>query len=517
MTENPEAQTDRSPSEHPPRRRIVQNTLFSLASKAQGAVLNYLTTLILLRALSVESYGLYSLLFVGVTYNLGLLTRLGIPNVLTRFIPEYFSQSNYRVIGKLFNAANLVQAAVAALLLAVVFIFASPITSLLNFSGTETVLRIFAVGAFAYLLSENFRLLMGGVFLQRVILLVNTIYNLARLCTLFFAVQLDNPLMAVVAAEVALFGLLLLTYWIAYRRTVRTRIVEAERDLPDKPVPWRRFSRYAGLYYLNEVGVTLLNQATDLFLISSLVGDVAVGLYGLANRVLRIAFGVLPNKILGDVIEPAFYSEYGSSTSQTARFGFNLFLKVSLLASLPIGLWIALMSRPLIIQLFDPRYADAAAILAVSGLFLPVIALRMPLGVMLQHAERPDLLIWAKIAGVFKIILGLWLVREGGVMMMVWITCLTTVLEILMMAVFIAWKLKVHADYLGILKLLVSAAISVALFFPLSPYLQSRIGVLASIPLFAVIFLGVNMLNRAFRKPERDFINKKLPYPLWKF
>jgi len=100
---------------------------------------------------------------------------------------------------------------------------------------------------------------------------------------------------------------------------------------------------------------------------------------------------------------------------------------------------------------------------------------------------------------------------------MIWITCLATALEIITMGVFIAWKLKVHSDYLGILRLLVNSAISAALFFPLQPYLQSRIGVLLSIPLFAVIFLGVNMLHQSFGKEERDFINKKLPYPLWKF
>jgi O-antigen/teichoic acid export membrane protein len=516
MPELPELQTTIPAAVPPPRRRIVQNTLFSLASKLQGTVLNYFTTLVLLHALSVEGYGLYSLLFVGVTYNLGLLTRFGIPNVLTRFIPEYYAQSNYRVIGRLFRAANLVQTAAAALMLGVVCIFAPQIALLIKFGGSETVLRVFSVGAFAFLLSENFRLLMGGMFRQRVILAVNLVYNFARLGTLFFVAQLPNPLLAVVIAEGALFGLLLLVYHIAYRRTLRVRIA-ADYERPDEIIPWRRFTRYAGLYYLNEVGVTLLNQATDLFLVSSLLGDMAVGLYGLANRILQIAMGVLPNKVLGDVIEPAFFSEYGASTPQKARFGFNLFMKISLLASLPIGLWLALMGRPAIVQLFDPRYGDAAAILAVSGLCLPIISLRMPFGLLLQNAERPDLLIWAKIAGVLKIGLGLWLVRVGGVMAMVWITTLTTLLEISLMAWFIAWKLRVHADYIGMLRLLLNAAVSAAAFLPMRPFLESRIGVIASVPLFAGLFMGVNLLHKCFRPEEREFINKKLPFPLWKF
>lgn len=516
MTESLDTQSEKPLAPPPPRRRIVQNTFFSLISKVQGAVLNYFTTLILLHALSVENYGLYSVLFVGVTYNLALLVRFGIPTVLARFIPEYYARSDYRVIGKLFRAANLVQSAAAAVLLAVVLIFAGPIAALLNFSGSETVFRIFAIGAFVFFLTENFRLLMAGVFQQRIILIVNFVYNLTRMVALYFTVKTSDPLLAVFITEVSMFGLLLLTYQIAYHRTIGPRIA-AERNKPGEAVPWKRFYKFGGLLYLNEIGITLLNQATDLLIVSSMLGDVAAGLYGLAGRILRMAIGVLPNNVLGDVITPAFHSEYGSKSSQEARFGFNLFLKISLLASLPIGLWLALMGRPIIIQLFNPEYADAAAILAVSALFLPTTAVRMPLGIMLQHAERPDLLIWSKVSGIVKIVLGLWLVREGGVMMMVWITCLTTLLEIILMTIFIAWQLKVHADYIGIIKLLVNAAISAALFYPLSPYLQSRIGVISSILVFATIYIGVNLLIRSFHQDERNFINKKLPYPLWKF
>ena len=505
-----------SPKASPPRRRIVQNTVFSAITKAQGAVLNYLTTLVLLRALSVENYGLYSVLFIGVTYNLALLARFGIPNVLMRFVPEYFSRSDFRVIGLLFRAANLVQTVIAAVLLAVVYVFAEPICSLLNLSGAVTILRIFAIGAFVFFLAENFRLLLGGIFRQRLILIANFVYNLSRLFTLYFAVQMAEPLLAVFVVEGAMFCLLLLTYEIAYRRTIGPRIKAASCE-PGEPVPWRRFTKYGSLLYLNEVGITLLNQATDLLLVSSLLGEAAAGLYGLANRILRMAINVLPNKMFGDVLEPAFFSEYGSSTSQEARFGFNLFLKTLLLVSLPIGLWLGLMGRPIIIHLFDPRYADAAEILAVSGLFLPVISLRLPFGLMLQHAERPILLVWSKIAGVVKIVLGLWLVREGGVMMMVWITCLTTVLEILLMDIFVIWKLKIHADYIGVLRQLINGAAAAAVFYPLIPYLQSLAGVLVSIPIFAIIYLGINMLHRSFRQSERDFINKKLPKRLWRF
>jgi O-antigen/teichoic acid export membrane protein len=493
----------------------VQNTVFSALTKAQGAILSYITTLILLHALSVEGYGLYSVLFVGVVANLSLLLRFGIANVLTRFIPEYYSQGNFRVIARLFSMANLIQTASAALLAVIAWIFAPQLATLIRFPGSENVLRIFAVGAAAYLLTENFRILFGGVFQQRVILIVNFIYAVIRLAALYIATRTADPLFSVMIAESALYVFLLAAYYIAYRLLVRPRIEEH----PDHeiPPPWRRFTRYAGLYYLNELGLTLINQATDLFIVSGLLGDLAVGLYGLANRILQLATQVLPNKVFGDVIEPLFFSEYGEARKQEAQFGFNMFLKVTLLTALPIGIWISLMGRPLIVELFDARYADAAMILTVSGLILPMIAMRMPLGLILQNAERPDLLLIAKLTGVLKIVLGLMLVRQWGVMAMVWVTFSTTLAELIVNFSFVATKLHVRTDFVGLLRLGINSLIAAALFYPLRPFFAGRIGVIISIPLFAALYLGINLLHKTFRAEEREFINSKMPYPLWKF
>jgi len=498
-----------------PRRSVVKNTFFSGLSKVQGAVIGYLTTLVLLHSMSVENYGLYSLLFAGVINNISMLGRFGIGNVLARFIPEYYSGSQYGVIARLFKASNLIQAAGSTLMTIAAFILAPLIATKVGFPGAASVIRIFAVGTFAYLMTDNFRLVLGGMFQQRAIMMVTLTYNLVRLASLYLVTRFPDPLPKVMLAESALFLFMLIIYFTAYRLRIVPLMEHAAGE--ETVLPWRRFTRYAGLYYMNEIGVTLIGQATDLFLVSSFLGDLAAGFYGLANRILGFAIAVLPNRIFGDVIEPLFFSEYGNSKPHEARFGFHLFLKVSLLASLPIGIWLSLMGRPLIVELFDSRYAEAAGILTVSGFLMPLIALRMPLGLMLQNAERPDLLLYAKVSGVFKILLGLWLMSKGSIMTMVWITLSMTTLEIIMNFVFVATILHVHADYKGMLKLGINSIISVVLFFPLRFLFQSRIGVIASIPVFAAIFLGINILHKSFHPEERDFINKKLPRPLWKF
>ena len=65
-----------------PARRTLRNTVFSLLGKLQAAVFSYIVIKLLLDVLTVEEYGLYSLLFIGVMVSLSMVFQLGTPNRL---------------------------------------------------------------------------------------------------------------------------------------------------------------------------------------------------------------------------------------------------------------------------------------------------------------------------------------------------------------------------------------------------------------------------------------------------
>ncbi|MBU0509260.1 hypothetical protein KKH27_10535 [bacterium] len=498
----------------PPRRRVVLNTVFSILAKLQSGVFSYLSTLLLLRALKVEEYGLWSLLFIATTANLALVARLGLGSSVRRFVPEYFARSQYRTIARLFHASNLVQAAASLLLVTVALVFAEPIAAWMKFPQSANLLRIFAVGAFAFLLSENIRMMMGGLFMQRTVFVVHSIYSALRLAGIFIATRFDNPFTAVIVAEGILYALQLGFYFIAYHRLVQPHVL-SDKGPSERP-PWKRFTRFTALSYLNELGAMLLNSATDLFLVTGYLGAWVVGLYGLANRVFGIINNLLPNAFLADVITPLFYSEYGAAPEKS-RFGFTLLMKTSLLVTIPIGLWLALMAEPVIVHFFDARYAEAAAIVVIMGLFLPIETVRYPLGLMLQNAERNDLLIYAKVFGVVKILTGIWLLPHGTLTTMVWITFLSVAGQNLLLYYWIVTKLHSPTDHLGLLRLLINGLVCGAIFYLIRPWFSGPVGVIASVLVFAALWLGISTLHRVFRPEERDFINSKLPHPLWRF
>jgi O-antigen/teichoic acid export membrane protein len=501
-----------------PQRRVFQNALFSVLIKAQGAVFSYIITRLLLHAMQVEEYGLYSVLFTGVMVNLPLIARLAIPNLLIRFIPELFSQSRYRTIDRVFRAVNLIQIGVAVVLLMIAYIFAPELAVLIKFPGSESIIRIFSIGALAFLVQENVRIVLSGLFKQRTIFLVTFSYSCVRLASIFYVTQYAYLLTAVVAVEVGALLIGLFLFFVAYRRTIRP----LTRQDPDRTrsIEWRRFTRYTGLSYLNEIGTMFMAAATDLFLVTGILGGLAVGFYGIATKITTMVREILPSQIMRWVIEPLFFSQYGShrsSKAESVQFGYTLLMKGIVFVTLPTGIWLALMAEPVIVHLFEPGYAEAARIITIMALFLPINLLQMPLGLALQNAERIDLLIYSKVAGILKILAGLCLVPIGGVMAMVWISCIALSLQNVFLYTFIAAKLRIRSDLVGLLRLLVNGALTGLLFLQIRDLFTGVIGVLASVLCFGAIYLALNILHRTFRPKERAFINEHLPYPLWKF
>ncbi|MBM3325092.1 MAG: hypothetical protein FJY66_05435, partial [Calditrichaeota bacterium] len=268
---------------------------------------------------------------------------------------------------------------------------------------------------------------------------------------------------------------------------------------------------------LNEIGVVLVVQATDLLLITGILGGVAVGYYGIADKITAMVKNALPNNILKSVIEPLFFSEYSSSDNQSVSFGFSLLAKTIFFVALPIGIWLALMAEPVIVHLFEPRYAQAARIIGIMAFFIPTTAFYLPLALVLQNAERIDLIIYSKFAGILKILIGLWLVPQWGVMAMVWISGLAFLLQNIILYSFIEFKLRVRGDLWGLLRLAINGVIAALLFLLIRNLFSGVTGVFLSAGCFAAIYLALNFLHKTFRPDERAFINKYLGRPLWIF
>ena len=250
---------------------------------------------------------------------------------------------------------------------------------------------------------------------------------------------------------------------------------------------------------------------------TGLLGTAAVGLYGLAGRVIGMVDKILPQSVLTSLIQPLFYSEYGSARKSSMESGFSILTKLIAFGTFPMTVWVALMSRPIIVYLFEPKYADAAPILAILAINLLIQNFKLPMGLVLLTAERIDFLIYVKVIGVLKILAVLWLVPQGGVTTMAWLAFAATALDGIVVYFLMRWSTKVAGDLWGMLRLVINIALVALIFIPFRSWFDSLYGVILSVPVVAILYLVISYLNKAFTQKERDWMNTHLKRPLWIF
>jgi len=164
-------------------------------------------------------------------------------------------------------------------------------------------------------------------------------------------------------------------------------------------VPWRPsfyFNRPLAKkllrFGLNIVAVNslsvLLNNADALF-IGRFMGAASLGVYTLAFRVpdmLIMQFNALVSK----VIFP-FYAKMREDT-QTFKRGFLYTTKYTTLATLPMGIGIAAISRPLILTLFGEKWAEAIPVMQALAIYTIIASLVYNAGDVYKAQGHPEVL-----------------------------------------------------------------------------------------------------------------------------
>ena len=164
-------------------------------------------------------------------------------------------------------------------------------------------------------------------------------------------------------------------------------------------VPWRPsfyFSRDLARkllsFGLNIVAVNafsvLLNNADALF-IGRFMGAAALGVYTLAFRIpdmLVMQFNALVSK----VIFP-FYAKMREDADNFKR-GFLYTTKYTTLATLPMGIGVAVVSRPLILTLFSEKWAEAIPVMQALAIYTVIISLVYNAGDVYKAQGRPEIL-----------------------------------------------------------------------------------------------------------------------------
>jgi O-antigen/teichoic acid export membrane protein len=491
---------------------IRQNSPYVVLERTLVPIINLLITILIIRKLTVDEYGIYKILLAVLSY-VALITSLGLPGVFRRFIPEFFQKKELSKLKALVEKGLFFRIILVIGIVVIIIVFAEPIGNLLKFQQAMQYFAIFSIGIVFYLSSTLLASTLISVFQHKQYLIAQVIYVLFRGGLLYVLLSQGKGLVGLLISESASYGLFFLLFFIMYRRFLSSQSIKKRAKLP-----LRRLLKFGGFSYFNEAGAQILSVSTDYFIISAFLGPIAVGIYGFANRVLVLASRILPQSMFINIIRPAFYMKYvkHEDADQTNKM-FNFLTKIICFVSLPMIVAIIIMGDKLIILVFDPKYLESLTVLWIVAGFHALTYFMEPIAIVLESKEKVQILFYSKIFAVYNLIGNLLVVKTYGVIGI----AVVTGTAVLFKNLFCYWYAKklvhVRLDFTSLAKIVVNTGIMGAFIYLLRPQVQNLISFAFIIFLGVIVYLGAAFVNKAFSSSERNILNRVLPRPLFVF
>jgi O-antigen/teichoic acid export membrane protein len=274
---------------------VARNTGFAFASRVFSAICTAVLTIVIVRVLGPDEYGLYTLA-AGIAGLALLPSDLGVSPATARFVAE--SRGNPARIARVVSDAVLAKALAAGLSSALLFALAVPVA---NAYGTDALvwpLRVLAIA----LLGESFFLLYGAIFQaigrQSAYLRITVVESISEATLTLPIVLLGGGAVGAIAGRAAAYGIVVVFGAILVRRAIRHPISLRRRG---EESHLRRIFGYGSVLLVIEGAYTIFVRL-DAILIGAIVTITAVGQFGAALQVAAL-LGI-GGQAIGSAIAP---------------------------------------------------------------------------------------------------------------------------------------------------------------------------------------------------------------------
>lgn len=330
----------------PPRRafRIMNNSMVCIGGEFIYSVINFMTSIIIARALGNEQYGYWSFIFVYVSF-FEMFTRFGLNAILSKHLAQDFSDAP-RLLGNVL----IIRTGLTLLALPIAI-------SLIWF--LDYPLKVKAgvlIGSMILFLS--LRSIFETLFRVKLLAFKPALWNVIRaalnLLLVFAISRNESDLMLFISASL-LSGLVGLAgiAWDTYKICQVSLKIDLKliKTLTIESLPLI-FSGYLTLFYYR----------IDVFMLTYIDGFESVGYYSVATR-LTEAFCLISSSLMLSVF-PLLARAYKDNRHDFESLVLKTF-KVLFVVGLPIAVGGSLCSRDIIVALFGETYSPSGTTLAI--------------------------------------------------------------------------------------------------------------------------------------------------------
>ncbi|WP_343207479.1 lipopolysaccharide biosynthesis protein [Arenimonas maotaiensis] len=486
---------------------IRNSNFWSLVKLLTSLSVGFFITTYIVRTLGVHEYGVYSVLFslIGIV---AALASFGIQDVFRRFIPEALQQNRVGLLIRLVSYGLLVRMVSSVLVVVIIWILSDPVGRFLKIPDFSNYFMVFGVGIVAYLEAGLLTVVLHSTFLHKYSAISNAIYVLMRGGMALVVLESGYGVTGLLWVEALSWSAWAIIQWIFYKKAFPS----TNRLTQDENLDSARIIKYGGMSSLNDIGGSILGVSTDFIIITAYLGPSAVALYAFSDRVIKMINNCLPHAVLADVIRTSFFSKYAQSQNPVdLEKMFNLVLKISGVALIPIAFGIFVLSDTLITYVFKDDYLEAESIFWLLALFSVINMFAYPTGLVLQAIEKVSVILYSKVFAVLNILLSIVAVKKYGVMGVVISTCICTFFKNYYCFYRMNKSLKIDVDWTGIAKIASSSLGMCLVIIFLRNYVTGLVSLSTVILFSAIVYYLAIRIFSPFTSGERHFINRVVP------
>lgn len=402
-------------------KKIVEGGLWLSGSAFLVRVIGLVTTILILKFLSVEEYGLYQLVLAAFGFLASFLIS-GFDSLIINDLARERGEGRMDRVKRLFLEYGTLKVSIGIVLFLAAF-FGSQALGRWYASDIAYLTRIMSF-LFLFIVTERLLFFLNNVHLKFMAMsLFTAVEELAKLALVFIlVVRLGWGVEGLVVAytfSTAAALLVFAPYGIYLARflfSVRASTGGLLLDLARKHGKWGLASRYLGDAQRN----------VRPWLIGSLVGVNAVGLYSLAEGIYTQLLSLLP---ISNVLAPLVPGEIKNHERMRAIMLYGIKYGTILFVIMGIA---ALLFIPYLVEWFFPKYIPALPLFRIMLLaLLTTAAANVVNTILFSYHEQKLLFLLTVLRLVFLVVVGIILIRFFGLMGVAFEFVLTAVFFVL--------------------------------------------------------------------------------------
>jgi O-antigen/teichoic acid export membrane protein len=385
------------------RARARRALFHTVGLRAVSQVTTILSFVVLVRGLSEQSLGVYSLLY-SVIPVIATVASLGLDQVLRRFQPEYLQAGNTAAAAWLVRSVIRLRLASNLVLLAAIIVAWNLVAPVFHLTDQRQNFALFSLVVLLYFQTIILQSSLASHMLQSYSVGSVALLSIGKLLSYlavyeFLAFTLRAAIMADIVAYSLTYAFLSLAHW----RNCRPK--PADRAFRPDSAERKRLRRYAAANNFNDNSSLLLFVQTDNFFIAALMNPLAVGAYAFYARLNEMAGSLIPTRLFDNVLQPLFFSTKLEQAAERLPRYVTLLINICLMVQWPLFAYTLVYHRELIALVFHGKFIEYSVLLPVIiGFALTNNVISTPITMTALYAERASLILKSQLFGLYQIV-----------------------------------------------------------------------------------------------------------------